>query len=239
MANHSACSRARPRGVPHQETFSRVFWRRSLLACLMLPVLGGVTPSAHAQQANPGFDPRQAEKRFEDKPSDQISGAQPRLPRAPFARPEGTADTKPLFVLRHVAIAGAVAIPHDRLVSAYQPYLGKTVSQADLANMASAVSDIYRDAGFHLSRAIVPVQDIQEGRLRLEVIEGSITEVAIKGDGADQFGIRPMLDARSSGNTLAVDDAGATVAPDQRPAGRSHSEHWAGGNRHCHAGVFG
>ncbi len=161
----------------------------------MLPVLGGVTPSAHAQQANPGFDPRQAEKRFENKPSDQISGAQPRLPRAPFARPEGTADTKPLFVLRHVAIAGAVAIPHDRLVSAYQPYLAKMVSQADLANMASAVSDVYRDAGFHLSRAIVPVQDIQEGRLRLEVIEGSITEVALKGDGADQFGIRPMLDA--------------------------------------------
>jgi hemolysin activation/secretion protein len=161
----------------------------------MFPVLGAVLPSARAQQANAGYDPRQTEKRFEDKQTDQTSEASPRLPRTPFARPDGTADTKPLFVLHRVAIAGAAAIPHDRLVSAYQPYLGKNVSQADLARMASAVSDVYRAAGFHLSRAIVPVQDIQDGRLRLEVIEGSITEVALKGDGADQFGVRSMLDA--------------------------------------------
>src|SRR5882757_179009 len=149
---------------------------------------------ATAQQANPGYDPRQTEKRFEDQQIDQSRGARPRLPRAPFARPEGKADTKPMFVLRHVAITGAVAIPRDRLVTAYQPYLGKKVSQADLADMASAVSDVYRAAGFHLSRAIVPVQDIKDGTLRLQVVEGSITEVALKGEGAEQFGIGPMLD---------------------------------------------
>lgn len=99
-----------------------------------------------------------------------------------------------MFVLRHVAITGAVAIPRDRLVTAYQPYLGKNVSQADLADMASAVSDVYRAEGFHLSRAIVPVQDVKDGTLRLQVIEGSITELVLKGEGAEQFGIRPMLD---------------------------------------------
>lgn len=153
-----------------------------------------VSLPARAQQASPGYDPRQTEKRFEDQQIDQTRGARPRLPRAPFARPEGKADTKPMFVLRHVAITGAVAIPRDRLVTAYQPYLGKKVSQADLADMASAVSDVYRAAGFHLSRAIVPVQDIKDGTLRLQVVEGSITEVALKGEGAEQFGIRPMLD---------------------------------------------
>ena len=147
-----------------------------------------------AQQANPGFDPRQTEKRFEDQQIDRNPGARPRLPRSPFARPEGKADTKPMFVLRHVAISGAVAIPSQQLVTAYQPYLGKNVSQADLADMASAVSDVYRTAGFHLSRAIIPVQDIKDGTIRLQVIEGSITELALKGEGAEQFGIRPMLD---------------------------------------------
>ena len=78
---------------------------------------------------------------------------------------------------------------------AWQPYLGKKVSQADLAAIASAVSDVYRAAGFHLSRAIIPPQDIEDGRVRLTVIEGGITEVLLKGDGAEQFGIRPMLDA--------------------------------------------
>ncbi|WP_247779735.1 ShlB/FhaC/HecB family hemolysin secretion/activation protein [Bradyrhizobium sp. 170] len=112
-----------------------------------------------------------------------------------FARPEEQGDSKPLFVLRHVSVTGAVAIPRERLVAAYQPYVGKKVSQADLAAIAAAVSDVYRAAGFHLSRAIVPPQDIQSGQLRIQVIEGSITELALKGDGAEQFGVRPMLGA--------------------------------------------
>jgi hemolysin activation/secretion protein len=151
---------------------------------------------AHAQQANhPGYDPRQTERRFEDQQSSQDANGRPRLPLPQFTRREGQGDTKPLFVLRHVSISGAAAIPQDRLAATYQSYVGKKVSQADLAAIAAAVSDVYRAAGFHLSRAIVPPQDIQGGRLRIQVVEGSITELVLKGDGAEQFGVRPMLDA--------------------------------------------
>jgi hemolysin activation/secretion protein len=151
---------------------------------------------AQAQQANqPGYDPRQIEKRFDDQQSSQGANGRPRLPSPQFARPEGQGDSSPLFVLRHVSISGAVAIPLERLAETYQSYIGKKVSQADLAAIAAAVSDVYRAAGFHLSRAIVPPQDIQGGQLRIQVIEGSITELALKGDGAEQFGVRPMLEA--------------------------------------------
>ena len=51
-------------------------------------------------------------------------------------------------------------IAPDALVRAYQAYLGKKVSQADLAAMAEAISEAYRAQGFHLSRAIVPPQDV-------------------------------------------------------------------------------
>src|SRR5215207_3447337 len=75
---------------------------------------------AHAQQANqPGYDPRQTERRFEGQQSSQSGNGRPRLPVPQFARPEGPGDTKPLFVLRHVAISGAVAIPQDRLAATY------------------------------------------------------------------------------------------------------------------------
>ena len=151
---------------------------------------------AQAQHANqPGYDPRQTEKRFEDQQSVRSSGGRPRLPMPQFARTAGQGDSKPLFVLQSVSITGAVAIPQSRLVTAYQPYIGKKVSQADLAAISAAVGDIYREAGFHLSRAMIPPQDIQNGQLHLQVVEGSITEVALKGDGAEQFGVRPMLDA--------------------------------------------
>jgi hemolysin activation/secretion protein len=157
-----------------------------LIACL----------PAHAQHANqPGYDPRQIEKRFDDQQSSQGANGRPRLPLPQFAGAEGQGDSKPLFVLRHVSISGAVAMPQERLATTYQPYIGKHVSQADLAAIAAAVSDVYRAAGFHLSRAIVPPQDIQGGQLRIQVIEGRITALALNGDGAEQFGVRPMLQA--------------------------------------------
>ncbi len=151
-----------------------------------------------AQQASqPGFDPRQTEKRFDEPQSGPAaSGQSPslRMPVLSRPQPQAGADSRPLFKLRGVSLTGARAIPRDQIIRAYQPYLGKSVSQADLAAIAGAISDAYRAAGFHLSRAIVPPQDVKDGTVRIQVIEGSITEVVLKGDGAEQFGIRPMLD---------------------------------------------
>jgi hemolysin activation/secretion protein len=154
-----------------------------------------VFDAAYAQHANqPGYDPRQTEKRFDALQSEQAAAAARSGVQIPqVSRSEATADSTPLVVLRKVSLSGARAIPREDIARAYQPYLGKRISQADLAAIASAVSDLYRAAGFHLSRAIVPPQDIQGGHVRLQVIEGGITEVAFQGEGAEQFGVRALL----------------------------------------------
>ena len=58
------------------------------------------------------------------------------------------------------------------LSDAYGPYIGLKLSQADLLALAAAVTERYRSAGYHLSRAIIPPQDLAGGRLRLQVVEG-------------------------------------------------------------------
>jgi hemolysin activation/secretion protein len=147
-----------------------------------------------AQQAAPTFDPRQTEQRFNDDQSERASAGGSRLPMPRRARPAAAlADPTPLFVLRRVSVVGANAIPRDLLMAAYQPFIGKKVSQADLVTIASGISEIYRNAGFHLSRAIVPPQDINHGSIRIQVIEGDITTVDLKGEGAEEFGVRQML----------------------------------------------
>ena len=166
--------------------------RRAGIAIALLLCWGGCLP-AKAEQS--GFDQRQTEKRFDALQSQPVETTRSPLP-IPRLSPSGAAaDSKALFELRRVSLSGAVAIPRDQIAKVYQPYLGKKVSQADLASIAAAISDLYRAAGFHLSRAIVPPQDISDGGVRFQVIEGSITEVALKGDGVEQFGIRPLLDA--------------------------------------------
>ncbi|MCP3384743.1 ShlB/FhaC/HecB family hemolysin secretion/activation protein [Bradyrhizobium sp. CCGUVB4N] len=167
---------------------------RYLAAVLALlgPTLAG-NPQAFAQQANqPGFDPRQPEKYFENQ-TEQESLSRPPVKLPSVGQPNTGGDTKPQFVLRGINVSGAHVIPQDRMAALYQPYLGKKVSQADLAAIAGAISDLYRADGFHLSRAIVPPQDIADGRVRIQVIEGAIVQADLKGDGAEQFGVRPML----------------------------------------------
>ncbi|MGE0285790.1 MAG: ShlB/FhaC/HecB family hemolysin secretion/activation protein [Bradyrhizobium sp.] len=159
----------------------------------MLGLLAFLGP-AHAQQGgSPGFDVRQTERRFESQDIRQNQGGRSDVAVPRVARGEASADPTPLFVLRNVSLTGAHAIPAARLTEAWQPFIGKKVSQADLARIATGVGDIYRRAGFHLSRAMVPPQDVAGGTIRIQVIEGAITEIDLKGEGAGQFGIRALL----------------------------------------------
>lgn len=172
---------------------ARVEKRHHLTALVLLALTFTGIPQAFAQQASqPGFDPRQPEKYF-DNQTERESLSRPPVRLPTVGQPNTDGDTKPQFVLRGISIIGAHAVSRDRIAAVYQPYLGKKVSQADLAAIAGAISDIYREAGFHLSRAIVPPQDIADGRVRIQVIEGAIVQAELRGDGAEQFGVRPML----------------------------------------------
>jgi hemolysin activation/secretion protein len=167
--------------------------RAAILALLALTLVLAWTNDTWAQQSAPRYDPRQTEKSIETLQSEQERRKPPvRLPSAPAASVAG-ADTRPMFKLRAVSIEGAHSVPAETIAAAYQPYLGKTVSQADLASIAVAITELYRTAGFSLSRAIVPPQDIKNRRVRVKVIEGYVAEFVLKGEDIDRFGLRPFL----------------------------------------------
>ena len=99
----------------------------------------------------------------------------------------------PSFTLEAIDVTGANAIPHEDISAAYQAYIGTSVTRADLVAIAGTITAQYRDAGFSLSRAIVPAQDIKDGRVRVEVLEGYIEEVVLEGSGVEDFGAREVL----------------------------------------------
>src|SRR4051812_43389778 len=96
--------------------------KRHLLTALVLlvPIFAGV-PQAFGQQASqPGFDPRQPEKYFENQTErESLSRPPVRLPTV--GQPNTGAATKPQFVLRGVNVSGAQAVSPDRIAAVYQP----------------------------------------------------------------------------------------------------------------------
>jgi hemolysin activation/secretion protein len=172
-------------------------WKRAgagLAPLLLILTLAGASP-AWAQQAvpPPRYDPRQTEKNIENLEAGQDrTKPSVRLPGIPKTEVRGS--TKPLFKLRTVSVEGAGAIAGDVLAETYRPFLGKTVSQADLLAIAGGMTDLYRASGYSLSRAIIPPQDIKNGHIRVKVIEGYIVAVTLKGDDVDRYWIRPLLE---------------------------------------------
>lgn len=141
---------------------------------------------AATQPAEQSFERRRAERLQEQRESVA-------LPAAAATPAPAAADDKPLFALTAVSLEGDTPLAAEAIAAAYRDRLGKPVSQAGLVAIAAAISELHRAAGFHLSRAIVPPQDIRGGTVRIRIIPGSIVELAVKGDDADRFGTRALL----------------------------------------------
>lgn len=173
-------------------------FRNALFTILAAFVTGLATSAALAQQGatQPGFDPRQIERYFEGSQVPERSEARPQIvaPRVGTPPRVGGGGAKTQFKLVAVTVTGSAAVAPDVVAEAWQPYIGKQVSEADLATIAAAITDKYRRAGYFLTRAIIPPQDIRGGRVRVEVIEGSIAEIRLTGDAAAAFGLDRLLD---------------------------------------------
>src|SRR6478736_339358 len=97
---------------------ARVGKRHLLTTMALLAPFFAEVPQAFAQQANqPGFDPRQPEKYFENQ-TERESLSRPPVTLPAVGRPNTGGDTKPQFVLRGIDVGGAQAIPRDRIAAA-------------------------------------------------------------------------------------------------------------------------
>lgn len=104
-------------------------------------------------------------------------------------------ETHDLARLKGVLIEGATAYNTDDLKVFYTDYLGAPIDIELLKKITSLITLHYRADGYVLSKAILPEQEIDDGIVRISVIEGHIERVDIDDqageDGADWFQIIP------------------------------------------------
>lgn len=83
--------------------------------------------------------------------------------------------------LSNIIVKGTTVYSQAELKPLYAPFLGKTITLTDLQNIANAITVKYRSDGYFLSRAIIPVQKVKHGVIRILVIEGFVDKINIKG----------------------------------------------------------
>lgn len=94
-------------------------------------------------------------------------------------QPENAGDIQ--FTLSSVKLDGAATIPPSSLAPLYSDKIGKTVRLAEIFAVARAMTRLYAEAGYPLSLAYVPAQEITDGAVRIRVIEGYVGEIAVEG----------------------------------------------------------
>ena len=126
-------------------------------------------------------DPGRIEKTLTDRPSipqnaSKIRVKEPRLIQAP----EGADNIR--FKLSNVQIDGSDIYDTTTTSSLYINKIGRIITLTELYDIANKLTLMYRNDGYILTQVIVPPQTIENGIVRLRVIEGFIDTVTIKGD---------------------------------------------------------
>ncbi|MZH05307.1 MAG: ShlB/FhaC/HecB family hemolysin secretion/activation protein [Nitrospinae bacterium] len=135
--------------------------------------------SAWGQNVPSAAEPQRLDKRFE-QPQAPGSVMEPEIPETKSYTPH--ADLKKIrFILKKIEVKGSTVYSHSAFKRWQQRFIDKKVSLALIYRFAEKITTKYRNDGYLLSRAIVVPQKIKNGVVTIQVVEGYIGNLKIRG----------------------------------------------------------
>jgi hemolysin activation/secretion protein len=108
------------------------------------------------------------------------------IPAAPPGSTEAPPGADQVFMTpTAIDIEGATAYSREELDGLTRPLVGKRIAATEIFTLARTLERKYRDDGYFLTSVAVPAQRVENGRIRLRVIEGYVSGVVIEGDIGD------------------------------------------------------
>lgn len=94
--------------------------------------------------------------------------------------PPGMENVK--FTLKDLSVDHMTAYSPLEIAKYYQPYIGREITVAQLFQIMGAIQQKYLDDGYALTKVVIPNQNIKDGHVRFDVIEGHVGDVEIGED---------------------------------------------------------
>lgn len=160
--------------------------QRWIVAAVAGAVSAGISIGSALAQTTPpttlpgAADPGRIDEQFQPGLPEPLSepGAVP--PAEELEAPEG-AELQ-TFVLNGIAVDGSTVFDQADFQPIFADRIGQSVSLADIFAIANQATALYRNNGYILSRVVVPPQDIVDGTVRLQAVEGYVDQVSIDGE---------------------------------------------------------
>ncbi|RKU04168.1 ShlB/FhaC/HecB family hemolysin secretion/activation protein [Burkholderia sp. Nafp2/4-1b] len=93
--------------------------------------------------------------------------------------PAAADDTGPRVAVRAFVVEGNTTIPAERLEALLADLLGRDLGFGELQQAAHRITAYYREHGYVLARAYLPRQDIDDGVVRIAVVEGRYGKIEL------------------------------------------------------------
>lgn len=157
-----------------------------------------------AQAVPPIFDPtlRSGEPRAPLKKEFKPPTPPPSLILPPVpAPPEGDVQ-KELGQVRvfvnAIQVTGNTVFPDSEIKAVTTPYENRTLTTEDLERLRLALTLLYINNGYITSGAVIPDQDVKDGVIQIQIIEGALSRIDVEGNNwfrRSYLGDRLMLGA--------------------------------------------
>lgn len=122
------------------------------------------------------------QKEFESSAEKDVPIVELRESRVELDIPEGRKIQVLDFEFR-----GNTALKTSRLNDLVFSYEDTELTLRELREVCNEIEDLYKERGYFLAYAYLPVQEIRDGVVVIEIIEGNLGEVEIEGDCKEKF----------------------------------------------------
>ena len=123
--------------------------------------------------------PGAVESQYKIDVAQEVTGAPAVVSSYEPEQPKNAANIR--FVLRHIELDGGGSIDKSKFASLYTSKIGAEIPLSDVFAIARGITRLYSETGYPLSLAYVPVQEINDGRVRIRIIEGFVGAVDVIG----------------------------------------------------------
>ena len=160
--------------------FDARWGRVAVFVALSVLARGVVVPGLSWAQTVPSVaEPQRLDKRFE-QPKVPGSVMELEVPEAKSYKPSKGLK-KIRFILKKIVVKGSTVYSHNAFRRWQKRFIDKKVSLALIYRFAEKITAKYRNDGYLLSRAIVVPQNIKNGVVTIQIVEGYIGNLKIRG----------------------------------------------------------